>query len=201
MHRLVRIAIGFLAFSFFGSFGAVQPCLAQADLSGYWDVRTPNPSGDGTSRDTYFEFQQSGETLSGTLIRRPNGIPIAGTFKDGAIHFETVPPPPPAPPPARRRPFARQQRPLVYDGTYADGKLMLTSQGRNGESEVHGGESDQRGRPCPPRALALARIERPSRQWAGPHAAHGLELAGTSSEAGSTMRPYAEWPTQWSPAA
>jgi alpha-galactosidase len=105
-----------------------QPSFAQTNLSGYWDARTPNP--DGTFRDTYFEIQQSGETLSGTLIRRPNGIPISGTFKEGAIHFVTVPPTPPPPPAgATARPA---QRPMTFDGTYEDGKLLLQTQGRNG---------------------------------------------------------------------
>ena len=54
----------------------------------------------------------------------------------------------------RRRQFPRQaptasvrppQRPIVYDGTYADGKLMLTSQGRNGEVKSTGKKSEQKG--------------------------------------------------------
>jgi|SRR6185437_794191 len=110
----------------------VNACAAQAqaqpaDLTGYWDLRTPNANNDGTFRDTYFEIQQTGEAISGSLIRRPNGIPITGTFKDGAIHFTTVPPAPAA--------GAQQRfggRPVAYDGTYADGKLTLTTQGRNG---------------------------------------------------------------------
>ena len=112
------------------SFCAVPRCSAQADLSGYWDVRTPNPGGDGTFRDTYLELHQTGEEITGTLLRRPNGIPIKGTFKDGAVHLETVPPPPPA---TATNPARPPQRPLVYDGTYEDGKLMLTSRGRFGE--------------------------------------------------------------------
>ena len=133
MHRLFRTAIGLFGTSLLFSSALILPCAAQADLSGYWDVRTPNPGGDGTHRDTYFQIQQTGETLSGTLIRRPNGIPITGTFKDGAIHFETVPPPPPTPPAGSTAPVRPPQRPLVYDGTYEDGKLSLTSRGRNGE--------------------------------------------------------------------
>jgi len=102
MYRLFRTVTALLVFSLFASIGAALPAVAQetappavaapADLSGYWDVRTPNPSGDGTYRDTYFEIQQTGETLGGSLIRRPRGIPITGTFKGGAIHVETVPP-------------------------------------------------------------------------------------------------------------
>ncbi len=76
--------------------------------------------------------QQTGETISGMLIRRPNGIPIAGTFQGSTVHFTTVPPQPPAPPAGSTAPARPQQRPIAYDGTYEDGKLTLTSQGRNG---------------------------------------------------------------------
>ncbi len=133
MHRLFRASTGFFAvLSCCVLFGVVRPSAAQTDLSGYWDVRTPNPSLDGTFRDTYFEIRQTGETISGMLIRRPNGIPITGSFKDGAIHFATVPPPPPAPPAGSTAPPRPAQRPIAYDGTYEAGKLMLTTQGRNG---------------------------------------------------------------------
>ena len=113
-------------------FGVVRPALSQTDLTGYWDVRTPNPSLDGTFRDTYFEIRQTGETISGELIRRPNGIPITGTFKDRTIHFVTVPLPPPTPPPGSTAAPRPAQRPIVYDGTYDGSKLLLTFQGRNG---------------------------------------------------------------------
>src|ERR1700743_2583147 len=92
MHRLFRASTVFFALLFCFLFGMIRPCAAQTDLSGYWEMRTPNAGGDGTFRETYFEIQQNGDTLSGMLIRRPSGIPIAGTFKAGAIHFATVPP-------------------------------------------------------------------------------------------------------------
>ena len=76
---LVSVAGVALAFSGLGSSAHAQ------DLNGYWDVRTPNANGDGTFRDTFFHIEQNGEAISGELIRRPNGIPITGTFKDGAI--------------------------------------------------------------------------------------------------------------------
>ena len=118
MHRLFRASRGLLAVMFCLVFpGMVRPSVAQTDLSGYWDVRTPNASGDGTFRDTYFEIQQAGETISGTLIRRPNGIPITGSFKDGAIHFVTVPPQPAAAPAGSTAPPRPAQRPIAYDGT------------------------------------------------------------------------------------
>lgn len=101
MRHFFRASTGTLALLLGYFLAGTQPSFAQTNLSGYWDARTPNPGNDGTFRDTYFEIQQSGETLSGTLIRRPNGIPITGTFKDGAIHFVTVPPTPPPRPQAQ----------------------------------------------------------------------------------------------------
>ena len=158
MYRLFRAFMWVFALSGCIFFGMVRPSAAQTDLSGYWDVRTPNPSQDGTFRDTYFEIQQTGETISGTLIRRPNGIPITGTLKDGAIHFETVPPPPPAPPAGSTAPPRPAQRPIAYDGTYQAGKLMLTSQGRNG-SVASVGEKVTKEATMPPAQLPLPALK------------------------------------------
>ena len=111
MRRLFRVSTGYFTLLFCSLFfGVVRPSVAQTDLTGYWNMRTPNPGGDGTFRDTYFEIQQSGEVISGMLIRRPNGIPITGTFKDNAIHFVTVPPTPPPPPAGPTPPTAGSRR-------------------------------------------------------------------------------------------
>src|SRR3984885_15908320 len=128
MHRLFRASTVFFALLFCFLFGMIRPCAAQTDLSGYWEMRTPNAGGDGTFRETYFEIQQNGETLSGMLIRRPNGIPIAGNFKDGAIHFATVPPA--LPTATSTTPARPPQHKIVFDGGYEGGKLMLETQGR-----------------------------------------------------------------------
>jgi alpha-galactosidase len=130
--------------------------IAAQDLNGYWDVRTPQPNGDGTFRETYFHLQQSGETISGELIRRPTGIPITGTFQVGAIHFVTVPPTPP-PPPAGQPP-RHQMPPVTYDGTLEGGKLMLTTQGRMGE--IHAvGEKVTKEATEPPAPLPLPALK------------------------------------------
>jgi alpha-galactosidase len=131
MHRLLRISMRFFVVLFCCAFlGIARPAVAQVDLSGYWDVRMPNASLDGTFRDTYFEIRQTGDTISGMLIRRPNGIPITGSFKDGAIHFVTVFPPQPSA--ANANPTRPAPRPIVYDGTLKDGELILTIQSRYG---------------------------------------------------------------------
>ena len=154
-----RVPSGHLAFSLLALvLSAGCSAMAQTNLTGYWDVKTPNPSNDGTFRDTYFEIQQTAETISGTLIRRPNGIPILGTFKDNTIHFVTVPPAPPAPPAGSTAPARPPQRPLVYDGSYEQGKLMLTFQGRNGAVKSVG-EKVTREATMPPAPLPLPALK------------------------------------------
>src|SRR6185312_4503825 len=126
------------------------------DLNGYWEVRTPNQNGDGTFRQTFFHIEQNGETISGELIRRPNGIPINGTFKHGTLHFVTVPPTPPPPP--LGQPPRRQMPAITYDGTLDGGKLMLTTRGRMGE--IHSvGEKVTKEATEPPAALPLPALK------------------------------------------
>jgi alpha-galactosidase len=129
MYRPSRVSRGFLTLMICSIFPVIAPpANAQTDLTGYWDLRTPNPT-DGTFRDTYIQLQQTGDAISGTLLRRPNGIPISGSFKVGAVHFATVPPPPPTDSTTPPRP---PMRPIVWDGAFKDGKLTLTVQGRYG---------------------------------------------------------------------
>jgi len=133
MYRWFRASTALFAFLFACCFflASTRPCVGQTDLSGYWDMRTPNPSGDGTFRDMYFEIHQTGETIDGRLIRGTGGIPITGTFKDGAIHLVATPPAPPAPPAGSTAP-RRPRRPFTFDGTYENGKLTLEIPGRDG---------------------------------------------------------------------
>ena len=144
----------FLAVIIFALFGLGSAIHAQ-DLTGYWDVRTPNGN-DGTFRHTYFYIEQNGDAITGELIRRPNGISISGTFKDNALHFVTVPPAPPAPAPGER---PRRQMPvLTFDGTLEDGKLMLTTHGRMGE--IHSvAEKVTKEATEPPAALPLPALK------------------------------------------
>jgi alpha-galactosidase len=95
---------------------------AQSPLNGYWDLRAPNPSGDGTILDTFLQLQQNGNAITGTLIRGRHSAPIAGTLENGAIHFATQPP-------ANAPRWERE--PIVFDGTLAHGKLTLTKHVRD----------------------------------------------------------------------
>jgi alpha-galactosidase len=127
MKRFVRVANGFIYLLFCSvvACGFSPTVAAQTNLIGYWDLRAPDLSGDGTFRDTYFEFQQTGETIGGRLIRWHGDLPIAGTIKDGAVRFTTQAP---APRVANRP----AQQPIVFEGTFADGKLTLTTHSRYG---------------------------------------------------------------------
>jgi hypothetical protein len=103
------------------------PAAAQSQLDGYWDLRTPNPSGDGTVRDTFFELQQKGTAVTGELIRWHHAVPLSGTLDHGTIHFATQP--------AATAP-SWELRPIVFDGTLAHSKLKLTR--RHAESVALG---------------------------------------------------------------
>lgn len=107
--------------------GCVQGVAAQQGLNGYWDLRTPNPSGDGTTLETFFHFQQDGDKLTGELIRWHHTLPIGGTLANGKIHFATQPP---ASAPSW------EKTPIVFAGSVAGDKLMLTKQ--DGDSVTHG---------------------------------------------------------------
>ena len=159
MRRLSRISTGPFALLVCCSvFGFARASVAQADLNGYWDIRTPSPNGDGTFRDTYLEIEQSGESISGMLIRQPHGIPIAGTLKDGAIHFVTEPPAPQIPPAGSTAPARAAQRPIVFDGTYQGGRLLVTVHGRYGEMKSVG-EKVSKEATMPPAPLPLPALK------------------------------------------
>ena len=106
------------------------------------------PNGDGTVRDTYFELKEDGESITGTLLGRgPNPIPISGTFKDGKLHFATVPPATATP----SRPF----RQMSYEGIYQDGKLSLQTQNFRHETLQGVAEKTTREATLPPARLPL----------------------------------------------
>ncbi|MGA8939513.1 MAG: glycoside hydrolase family 27 protein [Acidobacteriaceae bacterium] len=107
--------------------GACIPAMAKSTVDGYWDLHVPNPSGDGTFLDTYFQLQQDGNAISGELIRWHYTIPINGTLQNDSIHLVTQP--------SASTPRWEQQ-PIVFDGSFAKGKFTLTMQSREGN--LHG---------------------------------------------------------------
>jgi alpha-galactosidase len=149
--RVLRSVNGFI-FLLFCSIvfcGLSRSAAAQSSLNGYWDLRVPNPSGDGTFSDTYLQLQLDGTVIHGQLIRGHHELPIEGTFEHGSIQFVTRPP---ASAPSW------EQKPVVFDGTYAEGKLTLSIQRRNGTmqglAEKVTEEATQPPKPLPLPALA-----------------------------------------------
>ncbi len=144
MQRLSRASVMcFLSLLCCGLFAAGLPLRAQADLNGYWDARSPNGN-DGTFRDTYFEIRQSGETIGGTFLRYPRGIPIAGTLKDGAIHF------------VAQRPG--QQPAVTFDGKLEGGKLLLSIRDEDGAWRAVAGKVNKEAT-MPPAPLPLPALK------------------------------------------
>jgi alpha-galactosidase len=91
----------------------------QQDLTGYWDLQVPRT--DGSVRETYFQLQQNGATLTGTLFGRANGgAPLTGTLTGDQVHLAIAPPP-----------NAPNARPFSFDGTFRDGVFTLTAPARN----------------------------------------------------------------------
>jgi alpha-galactosidase len=122
---------------------------AQTNLAGYWVLHVDN--GDGTARDTFFELNQDGESITGTLLGRgPHGTPITGTFKDGQLKFKTVPPAPPATASPGFVP-----RSISYEGVYQEGKLSMQTENFRHET-LHGiAEKTTREATLPPARLPL----------------------------------------------
>src|ERR1700757_3787375 len=108
MKRVSRSSSGFIYVLFCSIVlcGLCRISEAQTDLNGYWDLRVPNPSGDGTFLDTYFQLQTDGSAIHGQLIRWRNQLPIAGTLEHGDVHFATQP---------MASAPRREQKPVVFD--------------------------------------------------------------------------------------
>ena len=116
-----------ITFSLIAVCSLAHPATAQSRLNGYWDLRAPNPNGDGTIRDTFFQLEQSGNALTGQLIRWHHVVPLTGTLTNGTLHFATRPP--------TTAPIW-QREPIVFDGTFSHDKLALTR--REGDRTEHG---------------------------------------------------------------
>jgi alpha-galactosidase len=121
-HSVIRVTLALMAIC-----TIAHPAAAQSHLDGYWDLRAPNPSGDGTILETFFQLQQNGTAINGSLIRWHHAIPVSGTLAHGTLHFATQPP---ATAPSWER------EPIVFDGTETHGKLTLIK--REGDRTEHG---------------------------------------------------------------
>ncbi len=103
----------FLAVALF--FLGALPALAQTDLTGYWVLRVP--TGDGNYRQTFFDLHQSGEKITGRLVRNDRAMSITeGTFSDGKLHLVLT------------RHDQNQERTLTYEGTMQGDKIAMTMQ-------------------------------------------------------------------------
>ncbi|TAM84545.1 MAG: glycoside hydrolase family 27 protein [Acidobacteria bacterium] len=61
----------------------------QTNLAGYWVLLSP--TGDGNYRKSYFHLDQSGETITGTVIAGSRELPISnGSFQNGKLRFDVV---------------------------------------------------------------------------------------------------------------
>jgi len=97
--------------------------IAQTDLTGFWVFRVP--TGDGNFRDLFFEWKQTGETLTGAALTDSRKLPISrGTVKNGKVHFTIV------------RVAENRTVTSTYDGTL-DGKRVQMTAVRPDET-VHG---------------------------------------------------------------
>ena len=85
---------------------------ADSDLTGFWVLRIP--TGDGNFRETFFDLKQTGETITGKVIRNRGDLPISeGSFKDGKLRFVV------------NIPSRDQQRQIAYEGSMAGDKISL----------------------------------------------------------------------------
>jgi alpha-galactosidase len=86
---------------------------AQTDVTGFWVLRVP--TGDGNFRESFLDLKQSGEKITGKILRSNREMPISeGTFSNGKLHLVVV---------SR---VGNQQVSVTYDGTMAGDKLSLT---------------------------------------------------------------------------
>ena len=85
---------------------------AQTDLTGFWVLRVP--TGDGNFRETFLDLKQSGENVTGRVLRNGRETPIAeGTFSGGKLHLVV------------NTHFQSTETTVNYEGTTEDGKISM----------------------------------------------------------------------------
>ena len=91
------------------------PIAAQTDLTGFWVLRVP--TGDGNYRETFLDLKQSGQKVTGRILRNGRETPISdGTFSNGKLHLVVT------------THFQNQDRTVNYEGTMEGGKISMTVQ-------------------------------------------------------------------------
>jgi alpha-galactosidase len=118
---------------------------AQTDLTGYWVLSVP--TGDGNVLKTYFQFQQSGEQITGSMWHYYRKTAIQeGSFRDGKLHIAaSIPPRAPTPQ-------------AVYDGTLEGDKLRLTVKWPHHEQTTGTAERTAADAVLPPAPLPLPEL-------------------------------------------
>ncbi|MGO8791150.1 MAG: glycoside hydrolase family 27 protein [Terriglobia bacterium] len=88
------------------------PAAAQTDLTGFWVLRVP--TGDGNFRETFLDLKQSGEKVTGRILRNGRETPITdGTITDGKLHLVVT------------THFQSTERTMTYDGTLEGDKISM----------------------------------------------------------------------------
>ena len=91
------------------------PAAAQTDLTGFWVLRVP--TGDGNFRESFLDLKQSGEKVTGRILRNGHETPITdGTFSNGKLHLVVT------------THFQNRTAPMNYDGTMEGGKISMSVQ-------------------------------------------------------------------------
>lgn len=117
-------------------------CGSASGLTGYWVFRVPH--NDGTYRESFFQLQQSGSTITGQALMGARQLPItAGTFANGKLHFEVA------------SPFHHSTRTVTYDGTLQGTQFAMTQRFPSGRSFTGVAERTTREAAMPPAPLPL----------------------------------------------
>jgi alpha-galactosidase len=136
--RPIRLVVLPLLFGF----TLLSAAFAPAELTGFWVLRVP--TGDGNDRETFFQLNQAGESVTGRVLLGSRELPIHdGTFRDGHLHFVVS---------MRRQ---NQERHVSYDGALEGSRILLT-QNFPGREPVKG--TAERARPeaaLPPPRLPI----------------------------------------------
>jgi len=91
------------------------PVMAQTDVTGFWVWRVP--TGDGNFRETFLDLKQSGEKVTGRILRGTRVTPITdGTFADGKLHLVVT------------VHFQGQDHTMNYEGAMEGGKISMSVQ-------------------------------------------------------------------------